>query len=366
MKEHKTLLISGIFLLLFFVAIIGLSISNSKMEEETSLQTPSEGEQFIGNVNPPVEAPEIRGITNWINSDGETLQELEGKVVLIDFWTYSCINCIRTLPYLAEWHEKYEDDGLVIVGLHAPEFAFEKELSNVQNAVEDYEIKYPVGLDNDYATWRAYENRYWPAKYFIDREGNLRHTHFGEGKYSESELVIQELLKEGGEIDAQDLTVRTDGDQPPISSEQTHETYLGYARAEKFTNKSEALHDEIHSYTLSEEPEQDYWSLGGMWEQTDEKLISREDGAQLTLTFSAKEVYLVMSAATESPVKVEVDNNLATIQNLAGEDVNSDSVVLVLEPDLYRIIGSSEFLESRTLKLTIPSGVELNAFTFGS
>jgi cytochrome c biogenesis protein CcdA/thiol-disulfide isomerase/thioredoxin len=173
-------------------------------------------------------APEITGITNWLNSEPLTLSDLRGKVVIVDFWTYSCINCVRTLPYLTDWHDKYADDGLVIVGVHTPEFEFEKETKNVADALERFDINYPVAQDNDYKTWRSYSNRYWPAKYIIDAEGNLRYFHFGEGKYEQTELVIQQLMAEIGADNDEDLTEIIGKN---YSSDQTPETYMGVCAA---------------------------------------------------------------------------------------------------------------------------------------
>lgn len=315
----------------------------------------------VFNVSRPVDAPELTGIQEWINSDPFTLEEMKGKVVLVDFWTYSCINCIRTLPYLNEWNEKYADDGLVIIGVHAPEFAFEKVPENVQAAVNDYGITYPVALDNDFATWRAYSNRYWPAKYFIDREGQIRHTHFGEGEYEESEQVIRALLEEGGDPLEEEISQVGDT-EPPTSREQSPETYLGYARAAVVANV--LVEDTSTNYTLAEDLEADAWTLGGKWLVDEEKATSQSDEARLNMRVSGKGVYLVMGSDEEVDVEVMLDGKPVS-DEMSGEDVEN-GMVQVQEYRLYRLIQSDEFIHEGILELRVPKGVELHAFTFGS
>ncbi len=305
------------------------------------------------SIDQPYAAPEFTNIDAWINSDGETMESLKGKVVLIDFWTYSCINCIRTLPFLKEWNEKYKDDGLVIVGVHAPEFAFEHVPANVQAAVNEYGIEYPVALDNDFETWLAYDNHYWPAKYFIDRDGNVRHTHFGEGDYSESEEVIRYLLSEGGS-DIEDPMGSSEGDVAPIGLFQTPETYLGYSRGDRFANAEDEdiLKDEVASYTLHEDLEVNEWSLGGDWKIEDEKSTSQQKEAQLRMQFSAKDVYLVMASPQPATVQVSVNG-----------EVQPD--VEVTASNLYHLVNLDDSVFNATLDLTFPKGVEIYAFTFG-
>jgi cytochrome c biogenesis protein CcdA/thiol-disulfide isomerase/thioredoxin len=305
------------------------------------------------NVRTPVPAPEIRGIEAWINSDPLTLEQLKGKVVVIDFWTYSCINCIRTLPYLNAWHETYSDDGLVLIGVHAPEFAFEHLLANVQQAVAEYGIAYPVALDNDFATWKAYSNRYWPAKYFIDREGKVRHAHFGEGDYEESEAVIRELLAEGGAtVGDETVDVETDAS---FNENQTPETYLGYDRSARFANEEELVKDGEHVYTLRDNLNVHEWSIGGTWRIEGERMVASSD-AVLRLRFTAKDVYLVMGAgAAGETTTVEV---LLDGEGLAPVTIGSHT--------LYFVVNADGVLEGSTVELHVPAGVEMNAFTFGS
>jgi cytochrome c biogenesis protein CcdA/thiol-disulfide isomerase/thioredoxin len=296
------------------------------------------------NKNPEMEkpkgtkAPEIIPGGVWLNpptpeaTEGRALESLRGKVVIIDFWTYSCINCQRTLPYLEKWYEKYKDKGLVIIGVHAPEFEFEKSEKNVAQAIKDFNLTYPVVQDNDFATWRAYNNRFWPAKYFIDKEGYIRYTHFGEGEYDESEKVIQELLKEAGASD-----VNSDINNPRYDVfAKTPETYLGLARRGNNVN------------------------FTGEWKNFNE-YTNPQKGAYLTINFEAKEVYLVMrTKGNPANVKVFLDDKLQGF----GED-NKNGMVTVTKDRLYKLINL-EKAERHKLRLEFEdSNAELFAFTFG-
>ncbi|MCA9382787.1 cytochrome c biogenesis protein DipZ [Candidatus Dojkabacteria bacterium] len=307
------------------------------------------------SIEEPYDAPEIQDIEAWINSDGEKIADLKGKVVLIDFWTYSCINCVRTIPYVQGWYEKYQDDGLVVIGMHAPEFAFERELENVENAVSEFGITYPVGLDNNYGTWRAYDNQFWPAHYFIDKNGQIVHTHFGVGEYDKSEAVIRYLL----ELDTD--TVENSDVEPPISSKQTPETYLGYQRGQYFANAAEFIADQSVEYAGTETLVRNYWSLSGAWIITDESSISNSDNSVLRINYSAKDVYLVMGSDEVSTVKVILEDG-----DMYGTDVYEDGTVRVDGPGLYHLISNDELQTEHILELQFEKGIEINAFTFGS
>ena len=307
----------------------------------------------------PQPAPELKGISTWINSDGETLASLKGKVVLIDFWTYSCINCIHTLPHVTGWYDKYKDKGLVVLGIHAPEFSFEHVASNVAKAVKDDNIHYPVGLDNNFDTWNAYGNQYWPAKYFIDRQGNIRHYKFGEGDYANDELVIQALLSEGGTA----VTDKLSDASASQSADHSPETYLGYERASG--NASSLKHDVSTLYQLPDNLKSDGWALGGMWTAGSQQTVSGTD-ARLTYKFTGKQVYLVMGASTPARVTVKVNGQLVTAAQVAGADVGADGQALVGDSRLYRLVKSDKLLKDATLELDLPTGVAVNAFTFDS
>ena len=239
--------------------------------------------------------------------------------------------------------------GLVILGIHAPEFAFEHRIENVSQAVKDVGISYPVGLDNDFATWKSYNNQYWPAKYFIDKKGNLRHYHFGEGQYEESERIIQYLLSEDGPVVQAPLTV-----EKPIESSQdlTPETYLGYKRANSFAQKSELLKDASKQYIFPPMIEQNAWSLDGKWSIHDEQITSEESGAKLRLGFAAKEVYLVVESPHESTIQV-------FLNAVKQKDIS------VSGAKLYTIVSLPAYATDQLLELRVPAGVSLHAFTFG-
>lgn len=300
------------------------------------------------NVKIPFKAPEIVGVEDWINSEPLKLADLKGKVVIVDFWTYSCINCIRTLPYLSSWYEKYKDDGFVIVAMHSPEFAFEKVKSNVENAVKEYNIKYPVALDNNFSTWRAYENRYWPASYFIDRNGNIVHTHFGEGNYEENEMIIQQLLS----VKPKSITSIKES---TFNRSQTPETYLGYSRIKNLLNIDEFEANKSKQYSKQTNLP-NYWSLEGNWTISEEYSKPEEDNSKLTLDFSAKEVYLVMGSDTEKSINVKV---FFKEQEISSENIS------ILNYDLYTIVKLPEFLLGYRLEITNAKDVQMHAFTFG-
>ena len=303
-----------------------------------------------------VKAPAIIPGGVWFNSDPKTLEQLKGKVVVIDFWTYSCINCQRTLPYLRNWWDKYKDKGLVIIGVHSPEFEFEKNKENVAKAISDFKLSYPIVQDNDFATWRAYNNRYWPAKYFIDKEGYIRYTHFGEGAYDESEKVIQELLKETG---VKDITSNISNPSYQIYAE-TAEIYLGYGRINNFASPEQIVADKISSYTSPSILPDNKVSFEGKWTVMEE-YANPQKGAKLYLNFEAKEVFLVMRT-TGSPARVKVYIN--DKMQYFGED-NKDGIVTVDSDRLYKIINLPN-PGMHILRLEFEdSNAQLFAFTFG-
>ncbi|NCN06650.1 MAG: cytochrome c biogenesis protein DipZ [Candidatus Pacebacteria bacterium] len=300
-------------------------------------------------------APEIVGGQQWFNLPStilpvESLQlaQLRGKVVLLDFWTYSCINCQRTLPYLQNWWEKYQDDGLVIIGIHSPEFEFEKNPGNVAEAIADFGLSYPTVQDNEFAIWRAYSNRYWPAKYLIDAEGLIRYTHFGEGKYDETERVIQNLLKEAGSI----ITDTTPDNPTYQNYAQTHETYLGYARMDSLASPERVVRDSFATYSSPSKLPNDAFSLAGSWRITSE-FSQPAAGAQLYLNFASKKVFLVALPSSDDSAEI--------IVSLDGREERLE----VAADKLYTVVDLPD-PGRHTLKLTFPTGsVALYAFTFG-
>ena len=312
---------------------------------------------ILPNLGP---APELTGIVNWINSDPLTLELLRGKVVLIDFWTYSCVNCVRTLPYIKEWHDKYAKDGLVIIGVHTPEFEFEKDTRNVEKAVERFSMKYPVAQDNDFKTWRAFNNRYWPAKYFIDSEGNVRYTHFGEGAYAESELVIQQLLAETGVVTGESISPEAENG---FSNLQTPETYIGYSRQIAFVSPERLAPDEASKYTLPANIPLHRFAVSGNWIFSEEFAEASESGSQLILHFFAKDVYLVLDSPKLGKIRIEIQGE--TARNLS-EDLDQNNEITIDEARLYHLASFELPLEGTLVITYLDSGIQSYAFTFGS
>jgi cytochrome c biogenesis protein CcdA/thiol-disulfide isomerase/thioredoxin len=287
-------------------------------------------------------APEFQAIEGWINSGPLSMEALRGKVVVIDFWTYSCINCLRTLPHVRAW-----DDGLVIVGVHTPEFAFEREPDNVRRAVRDHGIEYPVALDPDYGTWQAWLNRYWPAKYFVDRRGHVRYAHFGEGDYEESERVIRRLLAEDTD---EALVSQEIADETP-SGPQTPESYLGYERIDRFVGSRIEPNREAE-YTIPEFVPLHGLAYGGRWTVEDERILAGRD-ARLRLHFRGSDVFLVLGTAGDvETVEVTLDG-----ERLGAATVTQDDIYT-----LARIPGEKR---AHVLDLSFSPGTEAYAFTFG-
>jgi thiol-disulfide isomerase/thioredoxin len=308
------------------------------------------------------EAPEFVGTQRWFNTPGErplTLTGLRGRVVLIDFWTYSCINCLRTLPYLKAWDTRYRRDGLTIVGVHSPEFPFEKDAGNVSDAIERNGIEYPVVQDNDLATWSAWGNQYWPAEYFVDARGEVRYTHFGEGSYGEKEHVIRELLAEAGRAPS---GPRSDVHAAvPSVGVTTPETYLGAARAERFTNPT--LSPGSHDFGDPPAPAADEFAFDGRW-RIGLDSATAEAGASLRLNFGARRVYLVLGSDDGEPRSMRVLLDGRPIPpGLAGADVHRGSVTIA-EHRLYDLVDLPR-VERHRLTLAPEPGVGGYAFTFG-
>ena len=336
-------------------------------------------------------AAELKGIQAWINSDPLTIDGLQGKVVLIDFWTYTCINCIRTLPYLKEWHAKYQDDGLVIIGVHTPEFEFEKDLDNVVKATRDYGVEWAVAQDNDFRTWRAYANRYWPAKYLIDHEGIVRYTHFGEGEYAETELKIRELLEEAGADLAADpfnMPLDQNRDQTYLNSRgtiPTRELYAGYKRALSSYRAGHGVYvgqleyyrtpDEPTELMIPDEVQPHKMYFNGLWTSESENAkharASQDYEDFLEVVYSARSVNAVLTSDSGEPYRVQItqDGEFLTEDNkgadvIIGED--GESYILVTEPKMYRVIENPTYVEERNLRMASDSeNFGLFAFTFG-
>ena len=297
------------------------------------------------DINAP-EAPELIYGGEWFNSEPLLLKELRGKVVLIDFWTYTCINCIRTLPYLNNWYEKYSDNGLVIIGVHTPEFEFEKNPKNLGQAIEDYELRYPIVQDNDYATWKAYSNRYWPAKYLINKDGRIVYTHFGEGKYDETEMMIQKLLMESGSA----VSIPIDNEDYEVYS-RTPELYLGLSRLRNFSSNERPVLGSKNYTTTEIEP--NTFAFEGIWNLSDE-YANPSSGSKLFLNYFAKNVFLVMRSNDGSKGFVDVVLNGQKIETVTVEN-----------DKLYNLVEMDE-AKNYDMELIFNSGnIEIFAFTFG-
>jgi cytochrome c biogenesis protein CcdA/thiol-disulfide isomerase/thioredoxin len=307
-------------------------------------------------------APEFTGIDNWLNSKPLTLAGLRGKVVLVDFWTYSCVNCIRTLPYVESWYQKYAAEGLVIVGVHSPEFAFEHDTGNVAAAIARFGITYPVAQDNEFATWNAYTNEFWPADYLIDATGHERNAHYGEGDYVQTEDEIRSLLAEAGAAPSALPTPASSAPTPPITDSQTPETYVGTDRGERFASP-EPRSAGPKSYTFPGSLPDDNFAVRGTFDFQPEYALASAAGDQIEMSFYARDVYLVMAADSPVPAKVSV----AGVANGGGtEDVAADGSLTVSQARLYHLVHLSAAARG-TVTITFDSaGARAYAFTFGS
>ncbi len=314
--------------------------------------------------------PSLSGAEEWLNSAPLTPEGLKGKVVLIDFWTYSCINCLRAIPYVRAWAEKYKDHGLVVIGVHTPEFAFERKVSNVRAAVADLKIGYPVAIDNEYKIWRAFDNQYWPAHYFIDAQGRIRYHHFGEGEYDQSERVIQRLLAEAGDKGYSPalVSVAASGAQaPPDESDvRSPETYVGYNRADNFVSPGGIVEDENHDYAAA--PLQlNQWSLSGDWTVGAENAALNKRDGRIAYRFHARDLHLVLGpAADNKPVRFRVSIDGAAPGKNHGADIDADGQGVVDGQRLYQLIRQSGAISDRTFEIEfLDPGVQAYAFTFG-
>jgi cytochrome c biogenesis protein CcdA/thiol-disulfide isomerase/thioredoxin len=324
-----------------------------------------------GGARTPIMMPPLDGATQWLNSAPLTADALRGKVVLVDFWTYSCINCIRALPYVRAWHEKYQDQGLVVIGIHSPEFAFEKSLRNVEREVRDLRITYPVAVDNDYALWRAFSNQYWPAHYFVDATGAIRHTHFGEGDYDASERVIRQLLAEAGRSDAADELVTPDSEGAAVPSDElsvlSPETYIGHRRAESFVSPGGQLPGAAHDYTVPSRLGLNDWALAGNWTVRDEDAVMNSATGRVVFRFQARDLHLVLGPRDEGQAirfRVRVDG--APPGNDHGTDVDAAGHGTVTEQRLYQLIRQSGEIRDRLFEIEfLDPNVMAYAFTFG-
>ncbi len=308
--------------------------------------------------------PSFGGATGWLNSEPLGTAELDGRVVVVNFWTLTCINWLRQEPYVRAWSQAYRDDGLLVIGVHTPEFSFEHDIDGVRQAIQDRSIDYPVALDNDYGVWRAFDNHYWPALYFVDAEGVIRDRHFGEGRYEKSEREIQRLL--GVEREP----VAVEGVGPEAEADWDHlrtpETYVGYERSEHFASPEGAGFGQRRSYRLPEHLRLNQWALAGEWTIGAENVVLDEAGGSIAYRFHARDAHLVLSAGARDaiPFRVLLDGEAPGASH--GGDVDENGNGVLREGRLYQLVRAHDTVRERTLEITFDEpGAEAYSFTFG-
>jgi thiol-disulfide isomerase/thioredoxin len=346
-----------------------MAMSNSKTDGHAMMMSAAKP---AGNLPVEGEIPSFAGATLWLNSPPLTPESLRGKVVVVDFWTYSCINCLRALPYVESWYQKYRDHGLVVIGVHAPEFAFEKDPNNVRRAVADLKITYPVALDNDYAIWQAFNNQYWPAHYFIDATGHIRAHHFGEGNYDESERIIRTLLAEAGQTGlpppgmggAKAVGVQAPPDE---AHDQSPETYVGYRRADNFASPGGFTQDRAHDYTAPPALKLNQWALSGSWNVDPEKAVLSASGGKIEFRFYARDLHLVLGPGVGGkPVRFRVTLDGAAPAASHGADTDSSGAGTIDGQRLYQLIRQSGDVGEHVFSIEfLDPGVQAYSFTFG-
>jgi thiol-disulfide isomerase/thioredoxin len=326
----------------------------------TALQLPVEGR-----------LPSLEGATGWLNSDPLTLASLAGRPVLVEFWTFTCINWIRTLPYVRSWFEKYRSDGLVVLGVHTPEFGIETNVENIRRAVAAMEIEYPVAIDSDYRIWRAFDNRYWPAMYFADADGRIRHHRFGEGEYEYSELVIQLLLAAAGvgDVSRQLVSIDPRGVEAPADWDdlRTPETYLGYDRADSFASPGGAAPDRPQEYSLPGALDLNTWALAGRWTIGHQAAVLDAPDGRIAHRFHARDLHLVLGPPPAGqPVRFRVLLDGKPPGGAHGVDTDEDGAGTVTETRLYQLIRQPSPISEHTFEIAFSdAGVNAYVFTFG-
>jgi thiol-disulfide isomerase/thioredoxin len=321
----------------------------------------------------PVEGPlaTFDGATTWLNSEPLTPEALRGRVVLVDFWTYTCVNWLRTLPYVRAWAKKYEESGLTVVGVHTPEFGFERDLDNVIAQSSKLGVEFPVAVDSDYAVWRAFSNHFWPAVYIADAEGRIRHHHFGEGEYAQTEMVIQQLLLDAGASDVDQALVDVEPRGLEVAADwrtlRSPESYLGYGQSTGFASEDVAVFDEPHGYQARARLPLNYWDLAGTWTVAKPAAVLNEAGGRVAFQFQARDVNLVMgphSKGASIPFRVFVDGRLA--EDSEVDDVASNGSGVVDEQRTYQLIRLPGPVAERRFEIEfLEAGVEVYCFTFG-
>jgi thiol-disulfide isomerase/thioredoxin len=317
------------------------------------------------------EFPSLASATDWLNSQPLDVAGLRGKVVIVDFWTYSCINWLRTLPYVRAWAEKYGDQGLVVIGVHSPEFEFEKDLDNVRQAVKDMRLDYPVAIDSDHAIWRAFNNEYWPALYFIDAHGRIRHHQFGEGDYQQSERIIQQLLAEAGHDRVSHDPVSVDGHGAEAAADwsdlKSAENYVGYERTENFASPGGPALDKPRVYAVPAQLRLNHWALAGDWTVGKHAIELNKANGRIAYRFHARDLHLVMGPATRGAsvrFRVFIDGQPPGAAH--GIDVDGQGYGTLTGPRLYQLIRQTTPISDRLFEIEfLDSGAQAFSFTFG-
>ena len=314
--------------------------------------------------------PDFGGAVGWLNSAPLSRESLRGKVVLVNFWTYSCINSLRELPYMKAWAAKYKDAGLVVIGVHAPEFGFERERANVENAVRELSVAYPVAIDSNHRIWDAFNNEYWPADYFIDGKGRIRYHHFGEGDYAESEHVIQKLLQANGAtgLDESAVRISTGGvEAPPSGDVLSPETYVGYRQAQRFASPERVAQDSRKTYSLPTTPSLNEWGLGGSWNVGAESGVLQSAPGKIVFRFHSRDLHMVLGPTKNGkPIRFKVKLDGIPPGDNCGVDSASDGTGEIREPRLYQLIRQKGRVQDRTIEIEfLDPGVQAFSFTFG-
>jgi thiol-disulfide isomerase/thioredoxin len=381
-KQPFSLLIAVVIiaaLVLFFQSLkpdiqVNAPLTDADLKNLQQAVNSAENNEIRPAINPEKEgvyprAPNFGGIERWINSEPLSMESLRGNVVLIDFWTYTCINCIRTLPYLKEWDKKYRGDGLVIVGVHTPEFAFEKKYENVLDAINEYELEYPVAQDNNYVTWRLWQNRYWPHKFLVDADGYVRYDHIGEGSYEETEKVIQQLLKESDDKKDIDLSIISPEEIDSVVAKgvKTPELYFGYKFTRgNFGNPEGFKPNEAVDYNLplSLFPNKIY--LEGKWKNNEDGMELMSDEGSIVLIYQASVVNIVAGSDESTDAKVYLDNEALNQENRGGDITLKDdlSISKVDEYKLYNLVSTGDS-EQHIVSINTTKGFKIFTFTFG-
>jgi thiol-disulfide isomerase/thioredoxin len=321
----------------------------------------------------PVEGslPSFDGATGWLNSEPLTPEGLRGRVVLVDFWTYTCVNWLRTLPYVRAWAAKYRDDGLTVIGVHTPEFGFERDVDNIVTQSRNFGVEYPVAVDSDYAVWRAFANHFWPAVYIADEEGRIRHHHFGEGEYAQTEMAIQRLLLDAGVADIDQDLIDVEPRGLEVAADwrtlQSPETYVGYGQSTGFASEEVAAFDAPHAYTGRARLPLNSWDLSGNWTVARHAAILNEPAGRIAFQFHARDLNLVMGPASRGasiPFRVLLDGQV--VDDAHGSDVESDGRGIVTDQRTYQLIRQPGRIDDRLFEIEyFDQGVEAYCFTFG-